>query len=212
MYNPYDLVSMTINGQEIFGRPIAFDSDVVNNDDMTNAAGNYVVPTRLSSCCQDCGQGIEVDVYFEQPPFDVVVCECENCHPEPSDIIDPFMNPISEERIGEHELDPHMQDPNAEIDETESSVADRMGIPDEVFGDAGVADTSDVVDDTDVADDVADTSDDADDTSDDTSDDTDDTDDTSDDADDTSEKDEVVKQLQEKESDLSKLLEELDEE
>lgn len=115
MYNPYDLVSMTVNGKEMHGRPVAFDSEVVDQNAMTNAFGNVVKPIKLSTCCPDCGQGVEYDVYLAEPPFSVVSVICYNCHPEPEAQIDPFMNPIDDGRIGEHEIDPLLHDPNQQV-------------------------------------------------------------------------------------------------
>lgn len=127
MYNPYDLVPMLINGQEIHGRPIEFDSEVADQNAMTNAFGNVVKPSKLSSCCPDCGQGLEYDVYLDEPPFSAVQKICYHCNPAPGPQDDPFMNPITDGRIPEHELDPLLHDPGQQvIDDEDSSVAERF--------------------------------------------------------------------------------------
>lgn len=130
MYNPYDLVKMTVNNKEIFGRPIALDSDVVNNNDLTNAFGNIVKPTKLSTVCPDCGQGLEFDVILDIPPFSTVNRRCYICSPETAIVsADPFMNPVADGRISEFDLDPLLHDPSQQVvSEEESSVADRFKV------------------------------------------------------------------------------------
>ena len=135
IYNPYDLIDLLINGKKIHGRPIAFDSDITNHKTMENAFGNYVKPTKLSSCCPDCGQGLEFEVVLNDPPFDVVILTCYHCKPQAPSSPDPFMNPLDDGRIPIHDLDPLLHDPNAALsffkyvvndDGNESSVADRI--------------------------------------------------------------------------------------
>jgi hypothetical protein len=129
MYNPYDLVPMLINGQELTGRPIEFDSDVVDQMAMTNAFGAVIKPTKLSTVCPDCGQGLEVDVLLGEPPFSAVESICYHCNPEPPPQADPFMNPVDEGRIASHELDPLLHDPASQVvADEESSVADRFQV------------------------------------------------------------------------------------
>lgn len=133
-YNPYDLVDMRINGKDTHGRPIAFDSDVVDNNMMTNAFGNPVKPEKLSTSCPDCGQGLIYDVALSDPPFDVVEKPCCSAvgvqcpHGyvlEPEPVVDPFMHPVEDGRISSHDLDPLLHD-NSVIEKEESSVADRI--------------------------------------------------------------------------------------
>lgn len=127
MYNPYDLVPMLINNQELTGRPIEYDSEVVDNNSMTNAFGHPVKPSKLSTVCPDCGQGLEFDVILGDPPFGVVAKICYHCNPAPPPQADPFMNPVDEGRIPVHELDPLLHDPGQQvISNDDSSVADRF--------------------------------------------------------------------------------------
>ena len=138
-YNPYDLVNMRINGKDTNGRPIAFDSDVVDNNMMTNAFGNPVKPEKLSTSCPDCGQGLVYDVVLSDPPFGVVEKPCcsavgVQCPRgyvlEPEPVVDPFMHPVEDGRIPSHDLDPLVHD-NSVIEREESSVADRVQFGDD---------------------------------------------------------------------------------
>lgn len=140
-YNPYDLIPTLVNGKEFQSRPIEFDSEVVDNNNMTNAFGSIVKPTKVSTSCPDCGQGLEFDCTLEDPPFALSVV-CYHCRPAPPPAADPFMNPLEEGRVGEHELDPLLHNPSEQVvDEADdSSVADRMNFPDDEEGEeAGVA-------------------------------------------------------------------------
>lgn len=128
-YNPYDLVPLLINGKEMQGRPFEFDSDVADNAAMTNSFGNYVKPTKISTCCPDCGDGMEVEVNLNDPPFDPVVLNCQQCNPGMPEVVDPFMNPVDSDRVAEHELDPLLHNPDEQIKTDESTVADRIGQP-----------------------------------------------------------------------------------
>lgn len=126
-YNPYDLVPMIINGQEMTGRPFEFDSSVADSANMTNSFGHPVRPTKLSTCCPDCGDGLDVEVTLGDPPFAPVEVNCQKCHPELPEVIDPFMNPIDSERVADHELDPLLHNPDEQIQEDNTTVADRLG-------------------------------------------------------------------------------------
>ena len=117
---------MLINGQEMMGRPVEFDSEVVNNMTMKNADDEFVVPTKVTLCCPDCGQGLEFELILEHPPFPVIKEICYNCEEPPPPQIDPFMDPVKEGRIPEHELDPLLHNPEKQIiDSVDSSVAER---------------------------------------------------------------------------------------
>ena len=117
---------MLINGQEMMGRPVEFDSEVVNNMTMENADNEFVVPTKVTLCCPDCGQGLEYELMLDQPPFPVIKETCYNCEEPPPPQIDPFMDPVGDGRIPEHELDPLLHDPGKQIIDTiDSSVAER---------------------------------------------------------------------------------------
>ena len=126
IYNPYDLVPLVINGTEIFGRPFEFDSEVTDNVNMKNAFGNYVLPTKLSTCCPDCGDGIELAVNMTNPPFMALEVNCPSCRPELQTIVDPFMNPIKSDRVREHELDPLLHNPDEQIKLDDTTVKDRL--------------------------------------------------------------------------------------
>lgn len=113
-YNPYDLVAMEINGKPIMGRPFVFDSDVADQKEMKNAAGEYVRPTKLSTMCPDCGAGLVVEVQLAEPrinppggsgPFDTVRVNCEHCNPVPPPV-EPFENPLESGRVDASDLDP----------------------------------------------------------------------------------------------------------
>jgi hypothetical protein len=126
-YNPYDLIPTKINGKDFQSRPIAFDSDVVDNQAMTNAFGNIVKPTRVSTICPDCGQGLEYDCDFKIPPFYLEV-NCYHCNLAPPPPADPFVNPLDTGRIDDYELDPILHDPNEKIvgEDDGTTVADRF--------------------------------------------------------------------------------------
>lgn len=75
MNNPYDLIKIKINEQEIYARPVAFDSVPVNTHTLLNKDGNMIRPTMVSSICPDCGQGLEVNISKEQLLEEIsVVC------------------------------------------------------------------------------------------------------------------------------------------
>lgn len=104
-YNPYDLVELTVNGIPIHGRPYEFDSELVDHDAGTNKDGGLVKPTKLSTCCPECGDGIWLDVLYDDPPFPVVEISCPHCGTaeQPGD---PFREPVSAGAVTEEQLDP----------------------------------------------------------------------------------------------------------
>jgi hypothetical protein len=144
-YNPYDLIPIRVNGHEFQGRPTEFDSEVADNQAMTNAFGNTVKATKISTSCPDCGQGLAFDITLGEPPFAVQDFICYNCNPAPPPTADPFMNPLDEGRVAGHELDPLLHDPSEQVvpdddaDKDESSVADRIdfSLDDEETPDVG---------------------------------------------------------------------------
>lgn len=93
-YNPYDLINILINDKPMVARPYAFDSDIVNQKTMRNAFGNFVKPTKASTSCPDCGQGIDLDLILEDPPFGIIRHQCKLCHPDLPPIVNPFINPF----------------------------------------------------------------------------------------------------------------------
>lgn len=125
-YNPYDLLSLRINGKPIDGRPFAFDSDVADQLKMTNAAGVYVKPVKVTTVCPDCGQGLIFDVSLGDPPFPVIERVCEYCHPVPPPMADPFVNPLAERIIPVADLDPLARDVAAPLSVKQSTVAERL--------------------------------------------------------------------------------------
>ena len=80
MYNPYDLIEVTVNSHILYGRPIAFDSEPVDMQKMLNKKGEIVKPTKLVTVCPDCGQGIEINIKVDKPPFKVKA-NCLYCNP-----------------------------------------------------------------------------------------------------------------------------------
>lgn len=125
-YNPYDLITLIINDMEIYGRPFEFDSEVVDQIEMTNSEGNLVKPTKLSTICPDCGQGLEIEVELNGPPFGAVETICPYCNPEPEPIPDPFINPLDTGRIEAHNLDPLLYDLDSKQSDDGLTVAERM--------------------------------------------------------------------------------------
>jgi len=130
MYNPYDLVPMVINGVEIFGRPIEFDTPIADHNTMENAFGNIVKPSKLSTVCPNCGQGLVVHVKLMDPPFQPVHYSCEHCIPPEPVINDPFNNPIESGRVPASELDPLLHDFNEPITPSGEPIGDRIDVND----------------------------------------------------------------------------------
>jgi hypothetical protein len=138
MYNPYDLLKVVINGKKIDARPIEFDSEVANNMTMLNAHGDIVKPTKVSTICPDCGGGMILDLPLEMLRLDdanplntlleSIDWPCKLCHPDAPPPVNPFMNPVEADRVGEHELDPLLHDSSQEIKQEATTVADRIQI------------------------------------------------------------------------------------
>lgn len=128
MYNPFDLVPLIINGEEIFGRPYQFDSEIADHETMQNAFGDLVKPTKVSTVCPGCGSGIDAEVSFaEDPPFSALTINCDNCNPLAGPAEDPFIAPVATGRVDSSELDP-LQNVDAldKVTSDGSSVADRL--------------------------------------------------------------------------------------
>lgn len=131
MYNPYDLLELLVNNQQMYGRPVEFDSEMVNQDTMRNAFGSLVKPSKVSTVCPDCGQGLEVSVRLGEPPFGIVAIKCEHCYPAPPPPIDPFMNPVKDGRIPIENLDPMLHKYNEPfIQESLEPVTERVSFED----------------------------------------------------------------------------------
>lgn len=122
-YNPFDLVPLLINGQAIDGRPIHLDSDIVDQRKMTNAFGAIVKPSRVVTVCPNCGQGLELEVRLNDPPFPPHRCSCYYCNPGPAPLEDPFVNPVKTGRISRTDLEPMTV---KDVTIPESSVAERF--------------------------------------------------------------------------------------
>jgi hypothetical protein len=138
MYNPYDLVDLIINGHQSYGRPIVFDSEVSDSDTMLNAFGEIVRPVKIASTCPDCGQGLELDIKVNNPPFHVNV-NCYMCNTQAVNVpesmvasksgsaIDPFINPIRDGRMSMSDIDPLLYDASYQLSDVDSSVYHRLG-------------------------------------------------------------------------------------
>ncbi len=106
MYNPYDLMQITIDGQPTQGRPFQFDSYVHDQMTMKNIEGNLVKPIKLSTICPKCGSGMIINLpVLPDPPFDILNFSCIECNPPVEPMPDPFMNPVNAGRMGKSELD-----------------------------------------------------------------------------------------------------------
>lgn len=130
-YNPYDLVTVRIGGEEIHGRPFEFDSEPSNQQTMQNEFGGFVKPTHISTVCPKCGQGVIIDdIKLPDPPFPIIDWTCPNCNPGIEPQRDAFMNPLDAGRIADFNLDPLLHDPSRQIvvDDSEETVADRLGM------------------------------------------------------------------------------------
>lgn len=126
-YNPYDLISLRINKKPTYGRPVAFDSEVVDQKLMKNSKGEYVKPIQLSTTCMDCGQGFVFDINLKDlsPPFAVLEINCPLCRPKINAVTEVFRNPFKEGLIKENELDPQLMDINNVKSET-GNVSERL--------------------------------------------------------------------------------------
>ena len=126
------MIPLLINGQNLHGRPIEFDSDVANQKTMENAFGNPVKPTKISTCCPDCGQGLEFDLTLGDPPYSSVEVTCYICNPAAPPPVDPFMNPLEDGRVPGHDLDPLLHNPNEQVvvdEDDDTTLADRLEFP-----------------------------------------------------------------------------------
>lgn len=126
MYNPYDLLVVIINGEQTYGRPIEFDSEVKDQNTMENAFGRLVKPIKCSTTCPSCGAGLILDVMFDyEPPFRPVIDRCKICRPDDKVTFDPFVNPLESRRITKEDLDAVITEADS-IPVPTTTVADRM--------------------------------------------------------------------------------------
>lgn len=105
MYNPYDLIKIRINNHELYGRPVAFDSEPADSHTLLNKEGDIIRPTRITSVCPDCGQGLELEIRVENPPFSMSY-ECHLC--KSKDTNKSFINRPKVE-LSEYKADPLLQ-------------------------------------------------------------------------------------------------------
>ena len=124
MYNPYDLVQLKINGHELYGRPVEFDSEPVDTHTMLNKDGNILRPTKITSTCPDCGQGLLFDVKVGDPPY-YIELDCYLCVVKTQPHINPFMNPIEDGRIKQSDIDPLLYN-NENLIDVATAVSDRV--------------------------------------------------------------------------------------
>jgi len=124
MYNPYDLIELRINGHELYGRPVEFDTEPVDMHTMLNKAGDILRPTKITSTCPDCGQGLQYDIKVGDPPY-LLELDCYLCRVKEQPQIDPFINPIEDGRIKESDIDPLLYNNDSLLD-IQSSVSDRI--------------------------------------------------------------------------------------
>jgi len=127
-YNPYDLISVTVNNiSDLYARPVEFDSEVVDLTEMTNANGQLIMPSRIETVCPDCGSVVSMEVKLSNPPFGIINCVCGECNPVPVPAADPFINPIETGRIKSSDLDPIILNPVEDIDDDSTiTVADKL--------------------------------------------------------------------------------------
>ncbi len=114
-YNPYDLVELTITGKKstfnTYGRPVEFDSIIADYTKMTNNFGQLVKPTKVTTTCEDCGQGYTVDIVMPAAVGQKIVLNCQICNPKQTLVdLEPFINPVESNQIRESELDPSLLD------------------------------------------------------------------------------------------------------
>jgi hypothetical protein len=127
-YNPHELILVVVNSNEnLYARPVAFDSEIDDPLTLLNSDGNYVVPTVIETTCPDCGALINEEVKLADPPFGIISLVCVECNPEPKQFNDPFINPLKDGIVTNADLDPDVisADKVEELSE-ESTVASRI--------------------------------------------------------------------------------------
>lgn len=107
-YNPYELLNINVNGKKAYGRPVEYDSNTTGPNSVKNTFGYYVKPIRLVTTCPDCGQGLELNVRYPDPPFPVVEFACYICKSKSNVVIDPFVDPIKSGRVTLEDLNPNI--------------------------------------------------------------------------------------------------------
>ena len=129
-YNPHELILVVVNnneGEDLYARAVAFNSEIDDPLTQLNSDGNYVIPTIIETTCPDCGALINEEVKLPDPPFDVIFLVCSECNPEPKQFDDPFVNPLEGGIITNADLDPDIIPANkVEKLSEESTVASRI--------------------------------------------------------------------------------------
>jgi hypothetical protein len=143
-YNPYDLLPILLNGHKTYGRPVEFNSTVTDQKSMKNHFGEYVKPIKISTTCNECGQGYVLAIDLGDPPFGDIKIDCPVCKPVVSDDSDVFVDPVAVGVLKQHDLDSTLLDLDAGVEEVDSSVADRINIPDLVKVDENSSDMIEV--------------------------------------------------------------------
>ena len=124
-YNHFELLELSVNGHETYGRPVEFDQESVGQTSK-GADGKWVKPVKASSTCPDCGQGFIVAIFLSDPPFERVDLNCPICRPAPLPMQDPFSNPFKTGRITAASLEPMVRDADKPIDKAKTTVAERL--------------------------------------------------------------------------------------
>lgn len=127
-YNPYDLVSVKLNSHMTYGRPVEFNSPIIDQNKLTDAFGQIVKPTKISTTCPDCGQGYTLDVELGEPPFATLAINCPICNPVVSVPSNPFVDPVQIGLVKEHHINPSVGDVEKTLEQVETTVADRMPV------------------------------------------------------------------------------------
>jgi len=107
-YNPYELLNINVNGKKAYGRPVEYDSSTTGPNSVKNIFGYYVKPIKMVTTCPDCGQGLELNVRYPDPPFPVVDFACYICKSQSNIVRDPFIDPLKSGRITLEDLNPHI--------------------------------------------------------------------------------------------------------
>jgi hypothetical protein len=139
-YNPYDLITITFNGQSgLYARPIELDSEIVDHNKMTNAAGELAKPKTFVTTCPTCGDGVQFEADVYQPYHVDYTCEyyCDRCPIKTKPSVNPFrtvdidLNPVVSETIEPINDDDHhsfekndVPIENKELLETLSNITD----------------------------------------------------------------------------------------
>lgn len=131
LYNPFDPVAIIINGTGFSARPVEFDSTPSRGSDHLNDFGGFVKPSRITTTCPDCGQGLMFDVQLSDPPFGAVELDCYICKPAPKIVADPFVDPIKSGIVDRSDLESDLFKPGEvlEVEPLPLEVVDEVPEP-----------------------------------------------------------------------------------